>query len=47
MIKAAARQGWIDEQEIVMETAKSFFRAGANVLISYYAKLIAAGRTQF
>ena len=37
MIKAAARAGFIDEQAIACETAVSIYRAGADILISYYA----------
>jgi len=37
MIKAAAQNGWIDEQRIVMETLTSIKRAGADILISYFA----------
>lgn len=41
MIKAAAKADMIDEQAIVAETAVSIFRAGADILISYFAKEIA------
>lgn len=41
MIKAAAKAGLVDEASLVCETAVSVFRAGANVLISYYAKELA------
>lgn len=41
MIKAAAAAGLVDEERIMCETALSIFRAGANMLISYYAKEIA------
>lgn len=41
MIKAAAAAGYIDEKAIVDETAISVFRAGADILITYYAKEIA------
>lgn len=41
MIKAAARAGHIDEAGIVCETTASIFRAGADILITYYAKEIA------
>jgi len=41
MIKAAAGQGLIDEHKIICETAVSIFRAGAEILISYYAPEIA------
>lgn len=41
MIKAAAAAGLVDERRIMCETALSIFRAGANMLITYYAKEIA------
>jgi porphobilinogen synthase len=41
MIKAAAHAGYIDEASIVCETAASVFRAGADMLITYYAPEIA------
>lgn len=41
MIKAAARAGYIDEVAIVCETATSIFRAGASMLITYYAPELA------
>jgi len=41
MIKAGAAAGVIDEQAIVMETMLSFKRAGANLIITYYAEQIA------
>lgn len=37
MIKAAAKNGWIDEKAIAMETLLSIKRAGADVIITYYA----------
>ena len=41
MIKAAAQKGWIDEASIVCETAASIYRAGADILLTYYAKELA------
>jgi porphobilinogen synthase len=41
MIKAAAKAGYISEEGIVGETAVSIFRAGADVLLTYYAKELA------
>lgn len=38
MIKAAALNGWIDEQRVVMETLTSFRRAGADLILTYHAK---------
>lgn len=37
MVKAAAAQGWIDEQRIVMEALVSMKRAGADLIITYHA----------
>ncbi len=41
MIKAAAQAGWVDEEKIVCETAVSVYRAGAGILLTYYAKELA------
>jgi porphobilinogen synthase len=41
MIKAAAQQGWIDEQTVVMETLTGLKRAGADVILTYFAKDVA------
>ena len=41
MIKAAATAGLVDEYRIMCESAVSVFRAGANMLITYYAKELA------
>ena len=41
MIKAGAKLGYIDEYGVMCESAVSIFRAGADILISYYAKEIA------
>jgi porphobilinogen synthase len=38
MVKAAALNGWVDEQRIVMETLTSFKRAGADLILTYHAK---------
>jgi porphobilinogen synthase len=37
MIEAAARAGWIDRERIIMETLTAIKRAGADILITYYA----------
>ncbi|MDD5921664.1 MAG: porphobilinogen synthase [Eubacteriales bacterium] len=37
MVKAAARQGWIDEKRIVMENMIAMKRAGADIIITYHA----------
>jgi porphobilinogen synthase len=42
MVKAAARLGWIDERRVVMETMMGMRRAGADAIISYHAKDVAA-----
>lgn len=41
MIKAGALNGWIDEKNIVMEKTYAMKRAGANIIITYFAKDIA------
>ncbi|MEM6591522.1 MAG: porphobilinogen synthase [Cyanobacteria bacterium P01_H01_bin.119] len=41
MVKAAALNGWIDEEKVVMETMTSFKRAGADLMLTYHAKDIA------
>jgi len=38
MIKAAAARGWIDESRVMMETLTSIRRAGADIIITYYAR---------
>ncbi|MDJ1181684.1 porphobilinogen synthase [Roseofilum casamattae] len=38
MVKAAALNGWIDEQRVVLETLTSFKRAGADLILTYHAK---------
>lgn len=38
MVKAAALNGWIDEERLVMETLTSFKRAGADLILTYHAK---------
>ena len=38
MVKAAARQGWLDEKRVVLEILTSIKRAGADIIISYHAK---------
>lgn len=37
MVKAAAKNGWIDEKRIVMESLTSMKRAGADIIITYHA----------
>ena len=38
MVKAASLKGWVNEQDIVLETLLSMKRAGADIIISYHAK---------
>ena len=38
MLKAAARNGWLDEQTVAMEALLACKRAGANGILTYYAK---------
>ena len=38
MIKAAAQNGWIDEERVMMETLTSIKRAGADIILTYYAR---------
>lgn len=41
MIKSASAAGWLDEKAIVMESLTAIKRAGADVILSYYAKDVA------
>lgn len=41
MIKAAAEQGWIDEKKVILETLTSMKRAGADLILTYFAKDVA------
>ena len=38
MLKAAARNGWIDEPRAMLETLTAIRRAGADIIITYFAK---------
>lgn len=38
MIKAACERGWLDEKSVVLETLTCFKRAGADIILTYYAK---------
>ena len=38
MVKAAAQNGWIDNDKVVLETLMCFRRAGADVILTYFAK---------
>jgi porphobilinogen synthase len=41
MIKAAGQKGWIDEKKVMLETLTSMKRAGADVILTYFAKEVA------
>ncbi len=41
IVKAAALEGWVNEEEIIMEFTTSIKRAGADIIISYHTKKIA------
>jgi porphobilinogen synthase len=41
MVKAAAQMGWIDEKRIVLEKLTSIKRAGADMILTYFAKDVA------
>jgi porphobilinogen synthase len=38
LVKAAAQQGWVDGELVMMETLTSIKRAGADVILTYFAK---------
>ena len=42
IVKAAAARGWIDERQAALETLTAIKRAGADVIVSYWAKELAA-----
>jgi porphobilinogen synthase len=42
LIKAASQNGWIDEQRVVLESLVSIKRAGADFILTYFAKDVAA-----
>ena len=46
MVKAAARQGWIDEGKVVLETLTGMRRAGADAIVTYHAKAAAGWLAQ-
>ena len=41
MIKAAAQKGWVDEQRVMLEVLTSMKRAGADIIITYFAEAFA------
>ena len=40
MVKAAAQNGWIDEQRVALELLTSIKRAGADIILTYFAKSV-------
>ena len=42
MVKAAAANGWIDERAVVLETLTAIRRAGASMVLTYWAKEVAS-----
>jgi porphobilinogen synthase len=38
MLKAAAQNGWLDEPRVVLETLTAIRRAGADLILTYYAR---------
>jgi len=42
MLKAASQNGWLDERSVVMESLLAMKRAGADGILSYYSKAVAA-----
>jgi porphobilinogen synthase len=40
MLKAAAQNGWLDERAVVLESLLSFKRAGADAVLTYFAKAV-------
>ncbi len=41
LIKAAGKLGWVDEEKVMLETLISIKRAGADMIITYFAKDVA------
>lgn len=42
MIKSAAKDGWLDEEKVAMESLLGIKRAGADMILTYFAKDVAA-----
>ena len=40
MVKAAAQNGWIDEERVALELLTSIKRAGADMILTYFAKSV-------
>jgi porphobilinogen synthase len=45
MIKAAAQNGWLDGERVMKETLLSIKRAGADIILTYFAKEFASANT--
>jgi porphobilinogen synthase len=41
LVKAASRLGWVDGEKVMMESLISIKRAGADVILTYFAKEVA------
>ena len=41
MIEAAAQNNWIDRDRVILESLTSIRRAGANIILTYFAKDVA------
>ena len=41
MVKAAARNGWLDEKKVTLEILTAIKRAGADMILTYHAKQVA------
>ncbi|MCA9637995.1 MAG: porphobilinogen synthase, partial [Myxococcales bacterium] len=41
MLKAASERGWLDEERVVMESLVAIRRAGADVILTYFARQVA------
>ena len=41
MVKAAAARGWLDERQAAVESLTAIKRAGADVIVSYWARELA------
>ena len=46
MLKAAAKNGWLDEKKCVLESLRACKRAGADAIFTYYAKQVAGWLTE-
>ncbi|MHC4180669.1 MAG: porphobilinogen synthase, partial [Planctomycetota bacterium] len=41
MVKAAAKRGWLDERAVALESLTAMHRAGAGIILTYWAKAVA------